>query len=248
MSSRLTTPVSKFTRSLSTTPSIGRPSHVFNNASKAGSGAGRKRQSPVVADEAAADKTKQHSRHHSTTPTTTTTPHRPVTRSARTIPFMQTFHHSAPKPSPAVAGATAEAVVLPNLFLLDAADQSRYDPYAHIRVPLLPDNASPPAWLRQPEVPDAPLAAPEILVVAPDPARVAPAALTEVEGMGVDGVELKFAHELGREDERTESFEMGQGMIRDLWRGMIEDVFGPPSSSSSSNSSSSGGKGPAAAA
>ncbi|KXX74175.1 hypothetical protein MMYC01_209149 [Madurella mycetomatis] len=239
MSSRLPVPVSKFTRSLSTTQSIGRPSQLLSNASKAASGAGRKRQSPVVADEPAAD----HPRHHSTTPTTTTTPHRPVTRSARTIPFMQTFHHSAPKPSPAVAGATAEAVVLPNLFMLDAADQSHYDPYAHIRVPLLPDNVSPPAWFRQPEVPDAPLPRPEIVVVAPDPARDLPAALTEVEGMGVDGVELKFAHELGRENEAAESFEMGQGMIRDLWRGMVEDVFGPPSSSSGSS-----GKGPAAAA
>ena len=60
--------------------------------------------------------------------------------------------------------------------------------------------------------------------MAADPARVLPAALTEVEGMGV---ELGFVHLL-EENQRgeEESFEMGRGMIRDLWRGMVEDVFG----------------------
>jgi hypothetical protein len=128
--------------------------------------------------------------------------------------------------------SAAPVIVLPNLFQLEQEQTGGYDPYAHIRVPLLPDNTSPPAGFRLPEAADAPLPLPEIVVVAPDPAQELPSALTEIEGMGVDGVELKFAHELGREGEAAESFEMGRGMIRDLWKGMM----------GSSNSSSSGGK------
>ncbi|KAK0636341.1 hypothetical protein B0T17DRAFT_78440 [Bombardia bombarda] len=48
MSSRLTTPVSKLTRSISSTASAARPSHVLSNGSKGASAAGRKRQSQAV--------------------------------------------------------------------------------------------------------------------------------------------------------------------------------------------------------
>ena len=143
---------------------------------------------------------------------------------------MQTFHHSAPKPL-APTFSTIDRAILPDLFSLSTTETTS-DPYAHIRVPLLPDNASPsPLHPRQREAADAPLRQPEILVVAADPSRVLPAALTEVEGMGVDGVELGFVHLLGREQEAEEggvSYEMGAGMIRDLWRGMVEDVVGAP--------------------
>ncbi len=88
------------------------------------------------------------------------------------------------------------------------------DLYTGIRVPLLPDNAY-PGLRRAAEQPDAPLARPEILVVAANPDAVMPSALTEVEGMGVDGVELKFAHELERKPAA------GPGMIRDLWKGSV---------------------------
>jgi hypothetical protein len=154
---------------------------------------------------------------------------------------MQTFHHSAPKPI-APTFSTIDRAILPDLFSFSTASEETNDPYAHIRVPLLPDNASPsPLHFRQPEAADEPLRQPEILVVAADPSRVLPAALTEVEGMGVDGVELGFAHLLGREAEAEEvSYEMGAGMIRDLWRGMVEDVIGPAGRSG-------GGKGAAPA-
>lgn len=96
----------------------------------------------------------------------------------------------------------------------------------------MPDNNSPPAQFRRQEAADAPLPQPEILVVAANPELVRASALTEVEGMGVDGVELGFAHLLGRESEAVEeSYEMGEGMIRDMWRGMVDDVFGGSSAS-----------------
>ncbi|KAL2268761.1 hypothetical protein VTJ83DRAFT_3607 [Remersonia thermophila] len=240
MSSRLTTPISKLARSISTSAPVARPSRLLNNAGKTASA----RKQNLMADEAAPAE-----RHHSTSSTSVTSPHRPLVRQ-KPLPFMQTFHHSAPRPSPP-SFATVDRAVLPRLdddvFLsaagggaapweaqpLDFAGTGtsapgRYDPYAHIRVPLLPDRRSASAsaqasGFHAPEAVDAPLPKPEIVVVAADPTRVLPAALTEVEGMGVDGVELKFAHE---EAKHEESYEMGPGMIRDLWKGMVDDVLG----------------------
>lgn len=86
-------------------------------------------------------------------------------------------------------------------------------------MPILPDTVV-PASQRVIETVDPPVPAPEILVVAADPSRVAPSALTEVGGMGVDGVELRWVHEA--EPEAAPE----QGMLRDLWGGLVDDVFG----------------------
>lgn len=214
MSSRLATPISKLTRSLSTSSPVARPSHLLNNGSKSVAAATRKPSPQAVAEELEQPSTRSHS--------TASTPHRPVLPAQpTTFRFMQTFHHSAPKPF-ALPQSTVDALVLPNL----ATESSSYDPYANIRVPLLPDNfAGPPAGFRAPEASDLPLSKPEILVIAANPEQVLPSALTEVEGMGVDGVELKFAHWL-ESSEQGQSFEMGQGMIRDLWKGLVDDLAG----------------------
>lgn len=131
---------------------------------------------------------------------------------------MQGFRTSAPKPAAALP-PTVDATVLPDLWAAEAEanDSSRF----YIRVPLLPDNSAPPAGTHAPEVMDAPLPRAQISVVAANPHLVLPSALTEVEGMGVDGVELSFAHELHRAPEAPE-----QGMLRDIWKGLVDDVFG----------------------
>jgi len=134
---------------------------------------------------------------------------------------MQTFHHSAPRATPAPQ-QTIDHLVLPTSF--SSLEEVSYDPYTHIRVPLLPDTSFPSASVLQPESTDAPPLKPEILVVASNPELVLPAALTEVEGMGVDGVELKFAHE---QEQSKDSWEVSGGMIRDMWKGLVEDVMGP---------------------
>lgn len=208
MSSRLTGPVSKFTRSISTTPAIARPTHLLNHGSNA---AVSRKGSAAAAAAANLAEQRDDTRAHSTA-----TLHRP-TLAPRTIPLMQGFRTSAPKPSPTSASSIDRAI------LPDLSEPSR-DLYAYIRVPLLPDNASPPAGTRLPEAEDLPLARPEISVVAANPETVLPAALTEVEGMGADGVELKFAEELhrGKEEER----EMGEGMLKNIWKGLVDDVFG----------------------
>lgn len=136
---------------------------------------------------------------------------------------MQGFRTSAPKPT-RMDTSTIDFAYLPNLH----EPESTYDPYLNIRVPLLPDSKFTPSN-RQPEHRDAPLPKPEIVVIAANPDIVYTAsALTEVEGMGVDGVELGFIHDLeaprrgGYQDELLG----GQGMIKDLWKGLVDDVLG----------------------
>lgn len=113
-------------------------------------------------------------------------------------------------------------LILPSLFLSTA-------PEPPLRVPLLPDMVSPDRSVIL-EQPDEPLAPPEIAVVAANPDTVLPvSALTEVEGMGIDGVELSFVHDLNFDSSSKkggEHREMEGGMLRDLWKGMVEDVFG----------------------
>ncbi|KAI1270298.1 hypothetical protein F5Y18DRAFT_9646 [Xylariaceae sp. FL1019] len=128
----------------------------------------------------------------------------------RKMRLMQTFSSSA---APNAEVKTIDTVVFSNSASLDAASA---DPYAQLRVPLLPDSFM---IQHKPETADAPLATPEITIVAADPDIVAPAALTEVEGMGLDGVELKFIHE-------AEPSEPEQGMLTNMWRGLVEDVLG----------------------
>lgn len=128
---------------------------------------------------------------------------------------MQTFRTSAPRPA-AAGPRTIDSTVLPLAWTLDppAVEPS-------LRIPLLPDTVyETSAATRLPEAADPPLAAPEILVIAADPSQVAPSALTEVDGMGVDGVELRFVHEADPEPAPA------QGMLRDLWGGLVDDVFG----------------------
>ncbi len=105
---------------------------------------------------------------------------------------MQTFAFRTSAPDSArLDTSSIDYAVLPSPATLFA--QPPDDPFARLRVPLLPDNFS---GGHGPETPDAPLAAPEIVVLAGHPENVVPAALTEIEGMGIDGVELNFAHEL----------------------------------------------------
>ncbi|KAK3377916.1 hypothetical protein B0H63DRAFT_230163 [Podospora didyma] len=212
MSSRLTTPVSKFTRSISSTAWSSRPSNLLNNGTKSAASnnnGSRKRQTrkAVVVEEP------------SDYSTSAATPHRPTVPS-RTIPLMQGFRTSAPSPSSSHAHTRVDFCKLPDLHTPPPSTD-------YMRVPLLPDNATPPTWSRAPEAVDAPLPKPEILVVAANPELVLPSALTEVEGMGVDGVELKFAHELDNSNTQNyQGVDVQGGMIRDLWKGLMDDVFG----------------------
>ncbi|KAK3942315.1 hypothetical protein QBC46DRAFT_78857 [Diplogelasinospora grovesii] len=219
MSSRIANPVQKvlLTRSISSTASIARPSHLLTRGAAVTSTANVRIQD-IDPDAVEGSRNLSFASPHRPSPTAPTTT---LNFAPKKVPLMQGFRTSAPKPARSDR-STIDFAVLPNLW----TESANYDPYAHIRVPLLPDNTSPPAGARPLEQPDAPLPAPEILVVAANPEQVLPSALTEVEGMGVDGVELKFAHDLDRTPERNHELE--GGMIRDLWRGLVDDVLGPP--------------------
>lgn len=132
---------------------------------------------------------------------------------------MQGFTTSAPvcTTTTTTAPSRVDACVLPSL-----AD-APYDPYAHVRVPLLPSVRAASVAGRAAEEPQRPFVPAEMVVVAADPANVAHAALTEVEGFSVDGVELGFAHGM----DLAPGTRMEQGMIRDIWKGLVDDVFGP---------------------
>lgn len=129
--------------------------------------------------------------------------------------LMQTFTSSAPQAAAAQATAkTMDNMIFPGSAALEGASS---DPFAHLRVPLLPDNS---VAHHAPETSDGPVAPAQISIVAANPELVSPAALTEVEGMGVDGVELKFVHE------EAAAAEEQPNMLTGLWNGLVDDVIG----------------------
>ena len=126
---------------------------------------------------------------------------------------MQTFHSSASQVS--VPPMHLDAMILPSMdFGAQAAVPSGP------RVPLLPDNYA-AAHMPAPPAPEAAFSKPTIFAAEPD--RVAPATpLSAVEGLALDGIELKFAHDSPPAESGEHS-----NMIRDLWKGMVDDVLGP---------------------
>lgn len=150
---------------------------------------------------------------------------------------MQGFHTTHARPAQAAAPAAdpsaLDFAVLPGAEDLLPSPPSSSAAYSTIRVPLLPDNFAPArsATLGHgPEVPDAPLPGPEIVVLAADPGRAdAVSALTEVEGMGPDGAELRFAHGGGAGGgggEEGAGEEYAGGVLRGIWKGLLDGVVG----------------------
>lgn len=192
------TSMAKFTR-LTASPSVVRPTSMASGASKV---------SAALTHELGADGRSSDHENSRRGMTTTHGPARVMPNPNRTIPLMQSFFHSSTSRPAGLATMPSslpiDFIVLPNMYSSAAA------PEPMVRVPLLPDNFTPnrSAAMFSAEVPDAPLARPEISVIAQHPEKVI-SALTEVEGFGVDGLELKFVHEL-----ENGSAEEGQAMIR----------------------------------
>ncbi|KAK8073680.1 hypothetical protein PG994_004579 [Apiospora phragmitis] len=146
-------------------------------------------------------------------------PHPPPKR----MRLMQTLNPSASYSQAAASTqGNVDATFLPSFDFMEASAAN-----SSLRVPLLPDNYS---ATHAPEAADAPLAMPEISIVAAHPETVSPSALTEVEGMTMDGIELKFAHENSASSSAESSYsEQGEGMIKGIWNGLLDDVFGESS-------------------
>ncbi|KIH86834.1 hypothetical protein SPBR_08643 [Sporothrix brasiliensis 5110] len=222
---RVTAPISKLTRSLGSHPSVARPAYIAATSShqtNASTGAGR--TEPAERD----DNSRHFTMTHRPTPS-------PMPSRNRVVPLMQSFNFRTTAPRDArLDVSTIDYAVMPSLGAEAEREAAAAASRMALRVPLLPDNYSPDRTAlngHAPEVADGPLAQPEIVVVAAHPENVvAASALTEIEGMGVDGVELKFAH-LGAEasgGSSSSDSEASGGMIRDLWKGLLDDLSGSP--------------------
>ncbi|KAI1420405.1 hypothetical protein F5Y12DRAFT_788297 [Xylaria sp. FL1777] len=197
---RVTGPVAKLARSITTTTQ----SSTLLTSSKAGAPLSRKYADLLKERNIDPDR----SRHLYTR--SSNLPHPPP----RKMRLMQTFS------STAASNATAKSVdniVFPGSAIFEGANQ---DPFNSLRVPLLPDNV---AFQHAPESTDGPATVHDISIIAAKPDVVSPSALTEIEGMGMDGVELKFIHD-------AEPAEQTPGVLTDLWRGLVDDVLSQQSS------------------
>ncbi|KAG4029409.1 hypothetical protein MFRU_016g01620 [Monilinia fructicola] len=203
--SRVTPPVTKFTqiirRSISTTSTVASPSAQLKTTG------------------AKADLTSKLSHER-----TITTAHRPLPPSIKTMPLMQGFRTSAPRPSPSASISTLDHLVLPRL---PSASQS----FA-VRVPILPDNYGASQPIK--ESIDTAIPKQEIHIVSAQPEEVVAAVnvLTEVVGnegeasvdLGewVEGVRARGEQIRGRFVGRDSE----QGVLAELWTSIQEDVFG----------------------
>ncbi|KAI1211763.1 uncharacterized protein F4807DRAFT_418955 [Annulohypoxylon truncatum] len=206
---RLTGPAAKLARSITTTATASQSSSLLTSTKSTTAPLSRKYAELLKERNIDPD----HPRHLYTR--SSNRPHPPP----RTMRLMQTFTTSAPKAALANT-TTMDQIIFPGSASLDG---SRDDPFAHLRVPLLPDNS---ATHHTPDVADGPIAPAQISIVAANPELVSPSALTEVEGMGIDGVELKFAHEEAQSEQE-------HGTLTDIWKGLVDDVLGSGSSSRS---------------
>ena len=112
--------------------------------------------------------------------------HRPTPSTFKPIPPMQGFRTSAPKAA-AHDSSTIDFFTFPEI-----PSEPPLNPFAQVRVPLLPDNYSPDRTASHAaEALDTPLLRPEIHIVAAHPERVAPAALSEV--VGNDGLDVDLS-------------------------------------------------------
>ncbi|KAJ0160572.1 hypothetical protein CTA2_7731 [Colletotrichum tanaceti] len=213
--SRITAPVSKLTRSINSAAAANRSSGLLESHYNVNHGA-------VLMPKYAELLKNRSLREHDSTRTLTTT-HRPTpqpTRSSLSHRQMQTF--SSSPASSAGPIASMDFTTLP----------ASYEPlpvneFAGMRMPLLPDSFTTKHQSLYEQVAaaaaeDLPSSRPEISVVAAHPENVTAAALTEVEAFGVDGVELKWAHDT----EAAAPAETHQPGLRDLWNGLVDNVVG----------------------
>ncbi|CAJ2502799.1 Uu.00g101930.m01.CDS01 [Anthostomella pinea] len=203
---RLTAPAAKLARSISTTttPAAISSSATLLTSSKAAAPLSRKYADLLKERNTDAD----HPRHLYTR--SSNRPH-PQPRKLR---LMQTFASSS-TPVAAASTMSIDNMIFPGSAALEGA---AVDPFGHLRMPLLPDSFT---TQNSREVADGPIAAGEISIVAANPELVSPAALTEVEGMGVDGVELKFVHD----GDAAMAEQQDQGMLTNMLKG-IDNMLG----------------------
>ncbi|KAL2878500.1 hypothetical protein SGCOL_006210 [Colletotrichum sp. CLE4] len=217
--SRIAAPVAKLTRSINSAATANRSSGLLESHYNVNHGA-------VLMPKYAELLQNRSTREHDSARTLSTT-HRPTPQPTRTSPSvrqMQTFSSSAATSSATTAGGM-DFTTLPLSY-----DPAPRNEFAGMRMPLLPDSFTTKHQSLYEQTSSAaaaadalPLSKPEISIIAAHPENVTTAAaLTEIEGFGVDGVELKWAHD----SEAAAEVDAHQPGLRDLWKGLVDNVVG----------------------
>lgn len=136
--------------------------------------------------------------------------------------MMQGFKSSAPKQ------AAHDSSTIDFFFFPDVPEPPPRNPFAKLRVPLLPDNYTPDRSAdsgHSLEEPDAALSGPEISIVASHPEDVLPATISEV--VGNDGLDVDITHLTGAFSKVLGKDDKEPGVFRELWSGFVDDILGP---------------------
>lgn len=149
--------------------------------------------------------------------------HRPTSK-VKTIPLMQGFRTTAPKAA-AHDKSTIDFFTFPQM-----PEPPAENPFAKLRVPLLPDNYHPDRSANSPhaiETLDAAVPTQEIHIIASHPENVVPAVMSEVvgnDGLDVDLGQLTAGFTGTKAEEPKEP-----GIFKEIWGGLVDDIFGEKS-------------------
>jgi hypothetical protein len=135
---------------------------------------------------------------------------------------MQGFQTSAPKQ------AVHDSSTIDFFFFPDVPEPPPKNPFAKLRVPLLPDNYTPnrsPDSGHSLEELDTAVPAPEISIVASHPEDVVPATISEV--VGNDGLDVDITHFTKAFTKTSDKDTKEPGLLKELWSGIVDDILGP---------------------
>ncbi len=138
------------------------------------------------------------------------------------IPMMQGFRSSAPKQ------AAHDSSTIDFFFFPEVPEPPPRNPFAKLRVPLLPDNYTPnrsPDSGHSLEELDEALPRPEISIVASHPEDVIPATISEV--VGNDGLDVDIMQLTGAFTKASRKEDKEPGLFKELWSGFVDDILGP---------------------
>jgi hypothetical protein len=136
--------------------------------------------------------------------------------------MMQGFQTSAPKQ------AVHDSSTIDFFFFPDVPEPPPKNPFAKLRVPLLPDNYTPnrsPDSGHSLEELDTAIPAPEISIVASHPEHVVPATISEV--VGNDGIDVDITHLTKAFTKASDKVSKEPGVVKELWSGFLDDILGP---------------------
>jgi len=134
---------------------------------------------------------------------------------------MQGFRTSAPKQ------AAHDKSTIDFFFFPEVPEPPPTNPFARLRVPLLPDNYSPDRSANSAhaiETPDHAVPRQEIHIIANHPDNVQPAAMSEV--VGNDGIDVDISQLTAGFTDTPSKDKEEPGVLKELWSGVIDDIFG----------------------